>query len=125
MQESMDKAESSFLTRSVAEANRVTGDDTGSDENLSFRKSDNIGRSGIIEEGPMHSRNRPVTNDCRLDLLKSAQRRSAKSNRSLANRQGAIRHRPDESQIEADPSLSVLKHDQSRHDSQAVSKKEA
>ena len=34
MQESMDKAKSSFLVGSVAEASRVAGDDTGSDQNL-------------------------------------------------------------------------------------------
>src|SRR6476620_9663771 len=117
MQESVDKAERSFLARSVAEASRVAGDDTGSDENLTIRESNNIGRSGIVEEGPVHSRNRPVANDCRLDLLQSIQGRSVKLDRSQTKRPGTLRHRPDKSRIEADPSLPVPKHDQSRHDS--------
>ena len=69
MKESMDKAKRSFLVGSVAEASRVAGDNTGSDQNLSVWEGNNIGRSGIIEEGPMHSGDCSVTDNRRLDLV--------------------------------------------------------
>jgi hypothetical protein len=77
MQESMDKAKSGFLAGSIAEASRIVGDDTGSDENLSIREGDNIGRSGIVEKGPVHASDRTVADNGRLDLFKSNYGRSA------------------------------------------------
>jgi hypothetical protein len=72
MQESMDRAKSSFLVRSVSEASSVVGDHTRSDQDLSVWEGNHIGGSGIIEEGSMHPGDCPVTNDGRLDLLKSS-----------------------------------------------------
>ncbi len=88
----MDKAKSSFLAGSVAKASGVLGNNAGPDQNLPIRESDNIGRSGIIEKGPVHSGDRPVTNNCRLNLLKTSQGRSTRSDRAEACRQGALRH---------------------------------
>jgi hypothetical protein len=68
----------------------------------------------------VHSADCPVTDNRRLDLVQFSQGRPARSHRSEASRQRALRHRPDKGHIEADPSLLIPDYDQTCHDCQAV-----
>jgi hypothetical protein len=69
VEKSVDKAKCGFFAWSVAKASRIGGDDTGSDQNLSVREGNNIGRRWITEEGPVHFGNCAIAEDCCLDLL--------------------------------------------------------
>ena len=107
MQQPVNDAEGAFFGGRMAEALCIFRHNSGSYEDFSIRKSDDVGRPASLEELAVDFGDRSVAENSGFYLLQPVQSRLRGQRGRVAGWQGALHQSPHQRQIEGNASLPV------------------